>query len=153
VAEADYDCRPLVCVPVQPIASAPGSARAKNAAQQATECRFAPMRGNLRGAVGLFGWRQSRLRRPSWVINASHARGRLAARDRQCDRGAGVLPDGLIVSSIVVALPLFSGGNGGEMVLIHRVAVHAEARARGQPCEELQATWECEKCGLGPRVV
>jgi len=39
----------------------------------------------------------------------------LAARDRQCDRGAGVLPDGLILSSIVVGIALFTGWNGGKM--------------------------------------
>jgi hypothetical protein len=32
----------------------------------------------------------------------------LAARDRQCDRGAGVLPDGLILSSIVVGIGPFN---------------------------------------------
>jgi hypothetical protein len=46
----------------------------------------------------------------------------LAARDRQCDRGA----DGLILSSIVVGLP--TGWKGGEMVFRYRVAVYAEPR-------------------------
>jgi len=34
----------------------------------------------------------------------------MAARDRQCDRGAGVLPHGLILSSIIVGIALFTAG-------------------------------------------
>jgi hypothetical protein len=45
----------------------------------------------------------------------------LAASDRQCDRGAGALPDGLILSSIVVGIALFTGWTGGETVFRHRV--------------------------------
>src|SRR5215470_8067455 len=59
--------------------------------------------GNLRGAIGLFSWRQSRFRRPSCAMNAL-AHSAMAARDRQCDRGAGVLPHGLILSSIIVGI-------------------------------------------------
>jgi hypothetical protein len=61
----------------------------------------------------------------------------LAARDRQCDRGAGVLPHGLSLASIVVGIALFTGWKGGEMVFRHRVAVYAEPRAHGQRCKEL----------------
>jgi uncharacterized membrane protein len=52
----------------------------------------------------------------------------LPASDRQYDRGAGALPDGLILSSIVVGIALFTGWMGGETVFRHRVAVYA---ARG----------------------
>jgi len=40
----------------------------------------------------------------------------LAARDRQCDRAAGVLPDGLILSSIAVGIAPFTGWKGGGTV-------------------------------------
>jgi hypothetical protein len=93
--------------------------------------------GNLRGVIGLFGWRQSRFRRPSWGDEGirtlgdawQHAIGNVA--------GPGVLPDGLIRSSIAVGIVLFSGWKGGEMVFGHRLAVHAEPGAQGQPGKEL----------------
>ena len=39
---------------------------------------------------------------------------------------AGVLPTGLILSLIVVALIMYTGWKGGEMVFRHRVAVADE---------------------------
>jgi ubiquinone/menaquinone biosynthesis C-methylase UbiE len=57
----------------------------------------------------------------------------LAARDRQDDRGAGVLPDGLIRSSSVVDIALFTGWKGGETVFRHRVAVHAGPQLKAYP--------------------
>jgi uncharacterized membrane protein len=39
---------------------------------------------------------------------------------------AGVLPTGLVLSLIVVAIVLFTGWKGGEMVFRHRVAVYDE---------------------------
>jgi hypothetical protein len=52
----------------------------------------------------------------------------LAVRDRQYDRGTGVLRAGLILSSIVVGIALFTGWNGGDIVFVHRVALYAEPR-------------------------
>jgi hypothetical protein len=46
------------------------------------------------------------------------------------------LPDRLILSSIVVGIAPFTGWKGGEVVLRHRIAVHAEPRAQGQPGKE-----------------
>src|SRR5215208_5992969 len=41
---------------------------------------------------------------------------------------AGVLPTGIIFSLIVIAVILFTGWLGGEMVFRHRVAVHDDGR-------------------------
>jgi hypothetical protein len=57
-----------------------------------------------------------------------------------------VLPDGLIQSSIVVGIGLFTGWKDGEMVFRRRVAVYPEPWAQGQPCKELISC-------LNPRVV
>jgi hypothetical protein len=54
----------------------------------------------------------------------------LPASDRQYDRGAGALPDGLILLSIVVGIALFTGWMGGETVFRHRVAVYAAPRTQ-----------------------
>jgi uncharacterized membrane protein len=48
-----------------------------------------------------------------------------------------VLPDGLILPSIVVGIALFTGWKGGEMVFRHRVGVYAEPRAQSQSGKEL----------------
>jgi hypothetical protein len=39
-----------------------------------------------------------------------------------------VLRAGLILSSIVVGIALFTGWNGGDIVFVHRVALYAEPR-------------------------
>ena len=41
---------------------------------------------------------------------------------------AGVVPTGLVLSLVVVAIILFTGWKGGEMVFRHRVAVYDEPR-------------------------
>lgn len=48
-----------------------------------------------------------------------------------------MLPDGLILSSIVVGIALFTGWKGGEMVIRHRVDACAEPRAQSQRRKEL----------------
>jgi hypothetical protein len=55
----------------------------------------------------------------------------LAARDRRCDGEAGVLRDGLILSSILGGIAPFAGWKGGKMVFLHSVAVLAETPAQG----------------------
>src|SRR5262249_16045795 len=61
----------------------------------------------------LFGWRQSRHRGGGGVGG-------------RVDRVVGSRRDWL-----------FTGWKGGEMVLCHRVAAHAQPPAQGQPCKEL----------------
>jgi len=43
------------------------------------------------------------------------------------------LPDGLIPSSIVVGIALFTGWNGGKMVFRHRVAAYACRGLKANP--------------------
>jgi hypothetical protein len=81
-----------------------------------------------------FGWRQSRFRRPSWVMNAFAQSATLSSTRSACDRGAGVLPDGLILSSIVVGIGLFTGWKRApKWSFATPRCCFVEPRAQGQP--------------------
>ncbi len=117
----------------------------KKAVQQTFSADLQPV-GNLRGAIGLINWRQSRFSEAITADELICTRGDVwRPATGKCERGSGVLPDGLIPSSIVVGIVLFTGGKGGETVFRRRVAVYAGRRAQGQSCRELISC-------LGPRV-
>src|SRR5262245_32283833 len=158
VAEADYDfsgplkprslarrCRASIQRPriqpgwrlCNPIPSAPGSARTKKNSKPSLSVDFHQALGNLRGAIGLFGWRQSRFRRPSWVMGAFVRSATLGStRSAMRSRGWRIARRTDPVVDRRWHRPVHRLERR-QNVFRHRDAAYAEPRAQGQPCKEL----------------
>ena len=87
----------------------------------------------LAGVIDFFGDRRIRRLRPAWI----HAFGNAVALVlaivnafvHSRDAYTSVVPEGLILSALVVLILLVTGWNGWDMVYRHRVGVQPENRA------------------------
>jgi uncharacterized membrane protein len=76
----------------------------------------------IAGLIDFMGDERIRTLGDAW----QHAIGNVIARPACC-------PTGLVLSSIVVGIVLFTAWKGGEMVFRHRVAVYAEPKRKANP--------------------